>query len=192
MIRTALLSLVAATLLAACASETELGAPPPELASFRMGHVVVVSDNATQSPISRAATPEEWRQSLQAAVQERFGRLEGDTFYHFGIHVDGFALAPPGIPVVVSPKSVLIVSVTAFEDVEGGRKLHPEPKQITVFEALSGETVIGSGLTRTREEQMRRLSFNAARAIETWLLENPQWFDPTAVARPRQTGPDAM
>ncbi len=31
----------------------------------------------------------------EEAVQDRFGRYNGDRFYNIGINVDGYALAPP-------------------------------------------------------------------------------------------------
>jgi hypothetical protein len=181
------LLLVASLFLAACEAQTSLQAPPAALSGFKLGHAVVLTDKAVQAPISRNATPEEWKAVMDAAVAERFGRLTGDTLYHMGIHVDGFAVAPPGIPLVVSPKSVLIFSVTLFANDSGGRKLNDKPKQITVFEGLSGDTVLGSGLTRTKEEQMQNLAFNAAKAIEDWLLENPQFFDPSLPTPVEQT-----
>jgi hypothetical protein len=161
--------------IAACGAPERLDPPPAELANFRLGHVVVVAKNATQSPVSRTAEPEEWQAALDRAMRERFGRIEGEKYYHFGLHVDGFALAPPGIPVVVSPKSVLILSATIWDD-EKQAKINEKPHQITVFESLSGDTVVGSGLTRTKQQQLDQLAFNAAAAIERWLLENPGWF----------------
>ncbi|GGD98701.1 hypothetical protein SAMN05421774_1012 [Gemmobacter megaterium] len=176
-----LIALTAATLaLAACETRTGLDAPPAELASFKLGHVAVVADKATKAPISRDAQPEQWKAALSKAVRDRFGRIDGDTFYHLGVHVDGYALAPPGVPLVISPKSVLIISVTLITDTEGGKVLNPKPEQLTVFETLSGGTVVGTGLTKTAEEQMENLSFNAALAIEDWLAKNPQFFDPDA------------
>ena len=59
------------------------------------------------------------------------------------------------------------------------KKLNAEGKQITVFEGMSGETVIGTGITRTKKQQMEALSYNAVKRVEEWLLENPEWFDMT-------------
>ena len=44
--------------------------------------------------------------------------------------------------------------------------------------------VIGSGLVRSREEQMQILARNMARRIQLWMLQNPEWFsiDPEAAA----------
>lgn len=176
-----LIALTAATLaLAACETRTGLNAPPAELSHFKLGHVAVIADKATKAPISRDATAEQWTAALTKAVRERFERIDGDTFYHLGVNVDGYALAPPGVPLLVSPKSVLIVSVTLITDTEGGKVLNPKPEQLTVFETLSGDSVVGTGLTKTAEEQMANLSFNAALAIEDWLSKNPQFFDPNA------------
>lgn len=179
--------LIAALALAACETRTGLDAPPESLASFQLGHVAVVADKATKAPISRNATPEQWQAALTKAVRERFDRIEGETYYHLGVHVDGYALAPPGVPLVVSPKSVLIISVTLMTDTEGGRKVNDKPEQLTVFETLSGDTVVGTGLTKTAEEQMENLSFNAAMAIEDWLAKNPQFFGGKARPAPAPT-----
>ena len=87
----------------------------------------------------------------------------------------GYALAPPGIPVVAAPKSVLAITANVWDDA-AQKKLNAEGKQFTVFESLSGDTIVGSGLTRSKQEQMQALSFNAARKVEEWFLQNPEWF----------------
>ena len=92
-------------LLAACATN-DLAEPPVPLGDFQLGFNVVVADNMQMVPISRPATVDEWELAMQKAVDARFGRYEGTKLYNLGISVDGFALAPPGIPVVLAPKSV--------------------------------------------------------------------------------------
>lgn len=171
--------------LAACAAPAPdpLEEVLPDMGDFRLAYNIVVTDNMQQVPPSRRATGEEWQEILQAEIDRRFGAYEGDRLYHIAIAVDGYALAPPGIPLVVSPKSILIVSANVWDD-ELQAKLHEEPNQITVFEGLSGATILGSGLVRTREEQMEILARNMVRRIQLWMLENPEWFsiDPDAAA----------
>jgi hypothetical protein len=151
----------------------------------------VVADNAQKVPISRDATPDEWEAALSRAVQDRFGRYDGPRFYNIGINVDGYALAPPGVPVLVTPKSVLVVTVNVWDD-ERQQKLNGAGTQFTVFESLSGEQVIGTGITRTKKEQMDALAYNAAKVIENWFLEHPQWFGPgIPVPDPSAEGPAA-
>lgn len=161
-------------LLSACVP-SDLDQPPPPLGDFVLGINVAVTDIAQKSPVSRNATAEELQAAMTKAVEDRFGRYQGDTIYNIGIAVEGYALAPPGIPVVLKPKSLLIIRVNVFDDA-AGVALNPGGKQLTVFEGLSPETVIGSGLTRSKEEQLAVLSYNAAKAVERYLLENPQWF----------------
>lgn len=160
--------------LAACA-KNDLAEPPVDLGDFVMGHNIVVSDKVQKVPISRAATPEEWKVAMTKAVDDRFGRYEGSRIYNIGISVDAYALAPPGIPVVAAPKSVLVVTANIWDDAKQ-KKLNAEGKQLTIFESFDGDNVIGTGLTKTREQQMAALSYNAAKAVEGWLLENPTWF----------------
>ncbi len=162
------------TALAAC-QKNDLLEPPVYLGDFVFGHNIIITDNVTKSPISRNATPEEWKVSMTKAMEDRFGRYEGSRIYNIGISVDGYALAPPGIPIVAKPASALIITAHIWDDATA-TKLNPEGKQFTIFEKTSGETLIGSGLTRTKDQQMEILSYNAAKAIEGWLLAHPEWL----------------
>ncbi|MBZ4689937.1 MAG: hypothetical protein V7668_18860 [Cereibacter changlensis] len=161
-------------LVAGC-ERSDLEEPPVPLGDFALGLNIVVADNVEKVPISRTATVEEWEAAMKHAVRSRFGRYQGSKLYNIGISVDGYALAPPGIPVVAAPKSVLVVTANIWDDA-AQKKLNAEGKQMTIFESLSGESVIGTGLTRSKKQQMDALSYNAAKQVERWLLENPEWF----------------
>lgn len=165
-----------ALLLAGCAAaEADLQEPVQPIGAFKLGYAVVVADEAKLIPPSRGATAEEWEAALEGALTRRFGRYQGPQLYHVAVKVDAYALAIPGVPVLLSPKSVLSIGVTIWDDATKS-KLNPEPRRFTVLERLSGETVIGSGLTQSRETQMENLAANAARLIEGWMRENPDWF----------------
>lgn len=159
----------------ACTNSADLKDPPADLGNFKLGHNVVVASKMKQALLSRGASEEEWVAAISAAVEERFGRYDGDHLYHIGISVEGFSIAPPGIPLVASPKSILIIRATVWDD-RLGKKLTDEPKQFTVFESLSGETLLGSGLTKSKEEQMQNLARNAAKLVQNWMSQNPDWF----------------
>jgi hypothetical protein len=175
-----LIALCGLVVLSACAGE-DLSKPPEPIGDFRLGYNVVVADKAESVGPSRKATPEEWEVLIKDEVAKRLGRYEGEKLYHIGISVDAYALAIPGIPVVVSPKSVLALTVNIYDDAAGAT-VNAESKRFTVFERLSGETVVGSGLTQTREKQMQNLAANAARLITAWVVENKAWFTPEAAA----------
>ena len=182
----------AAAVLAACTpAEQE---PVEQIPNFAMGYNVVVAKNAQAVGPSRSAEPAEWEAVLKKEIGDRFSRQNGEKLYHIGVGVDAYALAVPGIPLVLSPKSVLAVTVNIWDDT-AGRKINNEPHQITVFERGSPETVIGSGITSSKEEQMQRLAANAALKIEDWLIVNQAWFTPEAVAArallPRMDGKTA-
>lgn len=161
-------------LLAGC-QKSDLKDPPVPLGPFKLGLNIVVADKAQKVPISRSATADEWEAAMKQAMADRFGRYDGDKFYNFGISVDGYALAPPGIPVVAAPKSILAIKVTVWDDA-AQKKLNEEPKQFIVMESLSGDTVIGTGITRSKKQQMEALSYNAVKRVEEWLVDNPEWF----------------
>lgn len=172
--RFALLGLV--LILGACAATDPLEEELPDMGDFRLAYNIVVADNMQQVPPSREASGEEWIEVLTIEIDRRFGGYEGDRLYHIAIHVDAYALAPPGIPVVLQPRSILVVSANVWDD-ELQAKLHDDPEQLTIFEGAAAETmIIGSGLARSREEQMQVLARNAARRIQLWMLTHPEWF----------------
>ena len=177
--------------LTACQTN-DLAEPPAPLGDFALGLNVAVATNVKKVPISRDATPEMWEAAVEKAVADRFGRYEGSKLYNIGISIDAYALAPPGVPLVLKPQSILVVTANIWDDASQ-KKLNPEGKQFTVFEGLSGDTVVGSGLTKTREQQMATLSYNAAKAVEGWLLTHPEWFGlpdaKTVKPRPRPQKP---
>lgn len=163
-----------AVLLSACAGKNVVEAPV-ELGNFKLGLNIVVADDPQKVPISRHADPQALDDAMTKALQDRLARYDGEKFYNLGVSVDAYALAPPGIPLVLSPKSALVVTATLWDDA-AGKKLNEKGEQFTVFEGIDGETLIGSGLTRTPEQQMEKLSFNAAKRIERWLSDHPEWF----------------
>ena len=163
-------------LLGACASQEDLSKPPAPMGDFLLGHNIIVADAAQQGPLSRKADPDDWEAALKKAIDARLGKYDGDHYFHIGTHVDAYVLAVPGVPFVATPKSVLIISVNVWDD-RTGQKLTAEPKQLTVFERSEKSTfIIGSGLRNSKAAQMRNLSRNAARVIQKYLLENPEWF----------------
>lgn len=165
--------------IAACDKFEDLDQVPEPMGRFLLGHNVVVVNDPDIGPLSRKASDDAWQAQVEAAIDERFSRYDGDKYFHIAIKVEGYGLAIPGIPLVASPKSILIIGVTLWDDAQG-IKLTEEPKLFTVFERLSEDTFISSGLTQTKEEQMENLSRNAAKMIHDWMLENIEWFgDPT-------------
>jgi len=171
---------LAVAALAGCGAG-DLSRPAPDIGDVALGYTIVVADNAKMAGPSREATPEEWEAAVRDAVVARIGRHDGSKLYHLGIGVDAYALAIPGIPVVLAPKSAIVASVTLWDD-SAQVKVNPEPEQLTVLEQLSPETVVSSGLTQSREQQIENLSVALAGAIERWMVRNKQWFTTEAVA----------
>ena len=50
-----------------------------------------------------------------------------------------------------------------------------------------GEVLVGSGHTRTAEEQAASLSRNLAKQIHDWMLDNPEWFGDASEMDPATT-----
>ncbi|WP_114285037.1 hypothetical protein [Candidatus Halocynthiibacter alkanivorans] len=182
------MALVLLTTLSACAVDAKLEPAPEPLGDFRFGYNVVITKNMQKGPFSRDASEEMIKTAIQEAMDARFKPFEGEKLYHIGLNVDAYALAGPGVPLLFKPRSVLAVSVSVFDDASRS-KLNADPKLITAFEGISGETLlIGSGLMRTKEKQLEILSVNLAAKVEDYLRENGTWFgmDPADIPAPSE------
>jgi hypothetical protein len=170
-----ILTLATVALLGACSPPQEMAAVPEPLGDFKLGYNIVVVDNPELLPFTRKATDAEWKAALEKAIAERFGRFQGTGEYHVALKLHAYALAQPGVPIVASPKSVLVVAANVWRPTG---KINPEPENLTVWEGVNGKNVLGSGLTQTKEEQMAKLAFNTALKVEDWFRSHPEWFVP--------------
>ncbi|MFS4581232.1 hypothetical protein [Phaeobacter sp. C3_T13_0] len=172
-------ALLAAMVAVAACTAAAPDEPLEDLGAFKLGHNIVIASKVQKVPGSREVSKDEWVDILTNEVGARFSQYEGDKTYHFGISVEGYFVAPGGVPLVLSPKSVLAVNVTVWDDV-AGTKLNKKVKKFTVFETTTADSfLVGSGHARTREEQMRGLARNTVGQIEDWLVEQRKengWF----------------
>lgn len=174
--------LMSIVMLAACNGARDLNEAPVPLGDFNLVHNIAVASKAAKGPLSREASEEQLMKAMTDATEERFGRYNGGRDYHFGMSIEGYNLAVPGVPIVFSPKSVLIINVTVWDD-EKNAKLNAEPHQITVIESFDQGAIIGSGYTKSAEEQLKNLAQNAAKQIENYLVKQNKengWFNGTA------------
>ncbi|KAF0675569.1 hypothetical protein [Profundibacterium mesophilum] len=173
-------ALGAILLAAACTADQDARSP---LGDFRLGHNVVMAKSVQKGPFSREASAAELTAALSTAIERRLDRYDGNGLYHLGVSIGGYVLAQPGLPVVYTPKSVLIFDVTVYDNATQ-QKLNAEPRRFTVFEGLKNiAPVVGSGNVRGKEEQLSNLAEEGAKALETWLRRNPDWFVPDDTPR---------
>ena len=164
--------------LAACGAPEDLTQAPEPVGQFRLGHNIAIADDIQLGPFSRSLSEETIEGTVQSAVAERLRRYDGNGLYHLGMNVGGLVLAQPGIPLVYSPNSVMIVDVTVFDN-RTQAKLNEEPKRFIVGEGIRKTVpIIGSGYVRSAEEQLENVSANFARQLEDWIADNPEWFAP--------------
>ncbi|KIT17983.1 hypothetical protein [Jannaschia aquimarina] len=156
--------------LAACGTTADpLTEDLVDLGDFRLVAPIVVSDNLQKIPPSRDATAASWEAAMKTELSRRFDRYQGDRGYYIAISLDGYALAPPGVPVVLTPKSILVVTANLWtadpqEKVAG-------PTQLTTFEGAEG-LIVGSGLIKSAEEQQATLVRNMAGRIQAWMIRD--------------------
>jgi hypothetical protein len=171
---------VAALGLAAACGAPDLEPVPTDvepIGDFRMGFNIVVANDVTRAPSSREATEDELTTAVRATMEERLGRYDGDGLYHIGLRIEGYSLGRVGVPILYSPRSILLIAMNVWDDATQ-EKLTEEAIRVTAFESRAGP-LVGSGLTRTREEQLAALSYNAAVQVEKILMEKADtWFVP--------------
>jgi hypothetical protein len=165
-------------LLVGCAADTgtapALKATEP-LGDFKLGIMVVYADKVQQGPMSRDATPLELKTALETELRRRFGSLTGSKFFNMSVAIDAYALAKPGIPLIISPKSALVVTLNVWDDAKQ-QIITEEDKRFTVLEKFTGKSLIGSGMTMSREEQLAELVQTTADNIEAYMRENEALF----------------
>ena len=167
--------LMLALVVSACAADPN--APLPPLGDFRLGYNIVQARDVRRGPFSRQATGEDLSTALAGAIEKRLGPYDGDGLYHLGIAIGAYVLAAPGIPLVYTPKSTLMFEVTVYDNATQ-QKLNEKPYRIIAFEGLQNTIpVIGSGLARSKEEQLENLVGEGARLVQNWLRGNAELFD---------------
>ncbi|TFL17492.1 hypothetical protein [Jannaschia formosa] len=167
------LSLAGAGALAGCAVPDPLESEMRPMGDFELAYTVVVTDNIKKVPPSRDADPAAWQRVMTSELERRFGRYRGGKQYVVALAIDGYALAPPGIPIVLTPKSILIVTANVWE-ADPQRKI-AGPEQITAFEGAN-TLFLGSGIMKDADEQMVTLARNVAFKIQSWMLRNGELF----------------
>lgn len=174
-----LLILIAGLATLGACTPTLVDEAPEDLGAFKLRVNYAFADKAVQGPVSRDATPQEWTEAIQKAVDIRLGRYQGTQEYDIGISLEGYMLAPPGIPVIYNPKSTAIVLVNVYD--VSKKKFLAKGKQFQVLEdTTSDSAVVGSGNSRSKQEQMNGLALKVADRVEEWLAEEHKangWFD---------------
>ncbi len=172
------LACVAAVFLTACATEEQQDAIGKSLGQFRLGHNIAIAETVERSPLAAGISNTALEAEVQRAVGAQLRPYDGDGLYHLGLVVDSLVLPQPGVPVVYSTQSKLVVDVTVFDN-DTGSKLNQTPERFQVGGGF--ETVVpflGSGNVRPVEQQLEALTTSLARDIETWLRQNSDWFAP--------------
>ncbi|UWQ83804.1 hypothetical protein [Leisingera caerulea] len=173
----------ALALLTAC-GETRLDEAPEDLGAFQARVTHVYTEKALQWPLSRDAEHSEWTAPIENALNTRLRRYSGGQEYDVAVTLEGFMLAPPGVPVLFSPKSAVVVNVFVYD--VANRKFLAKKHQMEIFESTTGESaLLGSGHARTKQQQIQGLAVNIADKVEEWMAENHKeqdWFAPRPAA----------
>lgn len=161
--------------LAACGTPKPLPRDVPPIGDFRLGYNIVLADGVTKSVGSRDATEDELTGAVRSAMEDRLGRYDGNGLYHIGLRIEGYSLGVVGVPILFSPRSVLLIAMNVWDDATQ-EKLTEEPVRITAFEGEAGP-LMGSGLVKRKNDQLLALAFDAALEIEQYLQANEAaWF----------------
>ncbi len=175
-----LLSVFAALVLLGACGATQVDETPENLGAFKARVLHVFTDKALQWPLSRDAAASEWAEPMERAMNARLGRYQGKQEYDVAVTLEGFMLAPPGVPILFSPKSIAVVNVFVYDVT--GKTFLAEKVQMKIFEDTTGESaLVGSGHSRTKAEQIDGLALNIADKVEEYIAEKhleEGWFAP--------------
>ena len=150
--------------------------PAQPIGDFKLGHLVVKAETAQKGFFSRNASKTVLEETLKKKLSKSLVNQNGEHFFHISVVVSGYVLAQPGIPILLSPKSVLILDVFLFDD-QTQEKVFEKPTRFTIFESFSTDTLLGTGLTLTAEEQLDDLTTIAVYKISNWLVKNKEVFN---------------
>ncbi|AHC99452.1 hypothetical protein [Leisingera methylohalidivorans] len=179
-----ILSILAALGMLAACGETRLDEAPEDLGAFQARVTHVYTEKALQWPLSRNADHSEWDAAIKNALETRLRRYQGAQEYDVAVTLEGFMLAPPGVPVLFSPKSAVVVNVFVYDVAE--KKFLAKKHQMEIFESTTGESaLLGSGHARTKEQQIQGLAVNIADKVEEWMADQHKeegWFAPRPAA----------
>lgn len=167
-----------ALMLAACSGPTtEISTAAPEpIGDFKLGIVTVFAKNVQKGPLSRTASIPELEAALKSEALRVFTPYTGTKFFNIAIAVDAYVLATPGIPLIASPKSGMVVSLNVWDNAKK-TVVTEEHKQFTSLEKITGGSFfLGSGLTLSKEEQLAELAVSAIKQIEAYMRENQHLF----------------
>lgn len=170
---------------AACSVPDPESDPSVDLGNFRLLDNFAVTTQARKMGVTREASAEAWETVLEKAVTKRFSQYQGDTPYIISYSLDGYILATKGGRLALAPRSAMSMTVHIWQT-SPQKRLEERSKQLLIFENLDGETVIGSGLFRTKEEQMENLGAQFAKALERWLVANGDLFGVGVTAQARE------
>ena len=162
-----------------CTQKIPASQKPNPIGDFRLGHSVVVGKEMIKGPMSRKADPKKITDVVKDAIEEKLSTYQGGQYYHVAVKIDAYILGRPGVPLLFSPKSALVMQITVWDDFRKA-KINEKPQQIIVLESFSVNTLIGSGLTQSAEMQLANLGVETAAQIENWLRQQHEtlgWFD---------------
>jgi hypothetical protein len=166
-------------LLAACANRADLNQPgraDRRLPPRPQHRVAPRHDEGTA--VARAPPRRNSRRRCATEIEQRLRRYDGDGLYHIGVRIEAFVLAQPGIPIVLSPQSVLLLAVNIWDN-ETRERLNDEPIRSPPSRRQHRRAVHPLGPREVAREQLENLSISAAQEIEKLLRENEEtWFAP--------------
>ena len=165
--------------LVGCAQKIPSSQKPNPIGEFRLGHLVVVGKEMIKGPMSRKSDPSKITAAVKEAIVEKLSVYQGGQYYHVAVKIDAYILGQPGIPLLFSPKSALVMQITVWDDFKEA-KINETPVKFIVLENLSVNTLVGSGLTQSAEMQIANLGAKTATQIEDWIRQQHEtlgWFD---------------
>jgi hypothetical protein len=153
-----------------------------QIDDFKLGHVGIVTAHMERGVYSDEIQEEDLKSSLRSAITSRLSEYQGQSGFNIGVNVEAYALVNAAVPSVSSPKSILIMSVSFWDDSSDQKRI-VAPVTVIAVDGLYGTSIIRTKPLKTKEQRVAALSAKAAFEIERYFENNTEVF--AAILRER-------
>lgn len=142
-------------------------------ANIRFNHISIVATDMVKNAYSDDVSPEDMTTQLRRAITSKLSELQGDRVYNIGIKVTGYMLANPSVLTVSSPKSVLMLSVSVWNDSPDNKLMLP-PSTVIAVDGLYGSALSIAKSQGSKDQRLAALTGRAGVEIAQYLARNAQ------------------
>lgn len=144
-------------------------------AHFTLGHVGVITTGMAKGAYSVDVQSQDLATHLRSAVTSELSNFTGGHQYNLGIKVEAYTLANPSMPTVPQPKSVLMLTLSVWDDSHDPRPILA-PATVVAVDGLYGTSIFVTKPQGSIDQRLAALCAKAAIEIERYLVKNSDFL----------------